>query len=910
MTETAPAIHMYCTGNSDYKVRLGAHWQDEVLNLTVGPVETEYKILTTEGFDTPENTFIWSNNAKTMAFMSGKVLINDDANAKMTIGLTINQGDNDDEIFALKSSDVVHLITTVTEEDTFGLFQKKNAATGGLYIKGFNSAANAAGIHLLAVKGAGAGETVGCMYFQVQMSDGVDSGTSLAADDICYRFNNSGTEQLHIYGDGQMVLGNTGQKNANMTVGLTINQAGNDDEILAFKSSDVTHSYVSLMEADTYASFQKQHVGGGGLKIKTVKSTTGGNNPIMMFEAYSMEATNNAKGTTAGGFFEFFASEVSGDALDNLDASSNILVIKGQVGSAKITRWLCDEDGDTWQSGHIYVELDKGLYLDGSGPMVYAAAGSNDTWIGKNLGSARPRMEFANSLAKMYDEAEDTNMQVWAESGAITLTPTTFVRIDDLLYINELANTGMTTGITINQAGADDEILAFKANEVAHIFTDRAEADTYAIFKKVTATVGGLDIWGFRDTDGTTMRLTAMSAITEPTVPALQLRGGARDGVGNDGTTVANTYPVMLFTNWSQEMMTFYGGPQVRIGNVGGYNTKQSAGLTIDQRSYDDEILALKSSDIGHTITDLTEEDTFFAISKVSPTTGGAWLMGYNVSTYGILIEGRHSAADTTKTTSGLASVILRGSLQTGNEVGFMSADGNIVAMCNYTSTKWILNAEGDTWQSGKATIQELLFIDGGSTVDIIRDEDDMASDDAAALATQQSIKAYVNLQDGLEGVKSNEILSTSTVDELTALIPDDAYYIVISWVNASTDTINEPPILQFADAGGYETSGYVTMLSYLASASHAVTSLTNGIHLYPVAAYAADQNLSGQIILFRYSVSSQYWYCNGHCQGEGQTALVQIASRKNTTTAITSVRVTTPGGIATLDGYYSISWR
>ena len=36
-------------------------------------------------------------------------------------------------------------------------------------------------------------------------------------------------------------------------------------------------------------------------------------------------------------------------------------------------------------------------------------------------------------------------------------------------------------------------------------------------------------------------------------------------------------------------------------------------------------------------------------------------------------------------------------------------------------------------------------FNDGGATADIIRDEDDMTSNDANALATQQSIKAYVD---------------------------------------------------------------------------------------------------------------------------------------------------------------------
>ncbi len=36
-------------------------------------------------------------------------------------------------------------------------------------------------------------------------------------------------------------------------------------------------------------------------------------------------------------------------------------------------------------------------------------------------------------------------------------------------------------------------------------------------------------------------------------------------------------------------------------------------------------------------------------------------------------------------------------------------------------------------------------FNDGGSTVDIVRDEDDMTSNDANALVTQQSVKAYVD---------------------------------------------------------------------------------------------------------------------------------------------------------------------
>lgn len=51
---------------------------------------------------------------------------------------------------------------------------------------------------------------------------------------------------------------------------------------------------------------------------------------------------------------------------------------------------------------------------------------------------------------------------------------------------------------------------------------------------------------------------------------------------------------------------------------------------------------------------------------------------------------------------------------------------------------------DGGTF-AGPTTLSSLVFSDGGSTVDIILDEDDMASDDVDALATQQSIKAYID---------------------------------------------------------------------------------------------------------------------------------------------------------------------
>jgi len=71
---------------------------------------------------------------------AGNVMINDSANTQTSLGLTINQGGYDDEIFTLKSSDVNHGITDFTETDTYFSIRKLSAAAGGGGLYGFSEA--------------------------------------------------------------------------------------------------------------------------------------------------------------------------------------------------------------------------------------------------------------------------------------------------------------------------------------------------------------------------------------------------------------------------------------------------------------------------------------------------------------------------------------------------------------------------------------------------------------------------------------------------------------------------------------------------------------------------------------------------------------------------------------------------
>ena len=55
--------------------------------------------------------------------------------------------------------------------------------------------------------------------------------------------------------------------NANMTLGLTINQAANDNEALSLKSSDVAHGATNYTETDTYFYASKRSAAQGGARL-------------------------------------------------------------------------------------------------------------------------------------------------------------------------------------------------------------------------------------------------------------------------------------------------------------------------------------------------------------------------------------------------------------------------------------------------------------------------------------------------------------------------------------------------------------------------------------------------------------------------------------------------------------------
>jgi hypothetical protein len=72
--------------------------------------------------------------------------------------------------------------------------------------------------------------------------------------------------------------------------------------------------------------------------------------------------------------------------------------------------------------------------------------------------------------------------------------------INALAFIGDTVNTGMTSGLTINQGAADDEIVALKSSDAAHGMTTRVESDTYGVVAKASGAAGGLRLSGYGNT--------------------------------------------------------------------------------------------------------------------------------------------------------------------------------------------------------------------------------------------------------------------------------------------------------------------------------------------------------------------------------------------------------------------------
>lgn len=154
--------------------------------------------------------------------------------------------------------------------------------------------------------------------------------------------------------------------------------------------------------------------------------------------------------------------------------------------------------------------------------------------------------------------------------------------------------------------------------------------------------------------------------------------------------------------NATPNMVFITGGSNVLIGTAT-VATSNDAGLVINQRAFDDEILTLQSSDVAHGITGETQTSTYGFISKASGSNGGMRISGYTEDEIGTNIRGTSTVAVTTTSTGATGAIQLDAQFRSGTSVTGFAANDNIVVITDNQTARFIFKGDGDLELDGSA---------------------------------------------------------------------------------------------------------------------------------------------------------------------------------------------------------------
>lgn len=299
--------------------------------------------------------------------------------------------------------------------------------------------------------------------------------------------------------------------------GLTINQGAADNEILTIRSSDVAHGMTSITATNTYAWMQKNHVTTGGVLLAGLSSSAG--SPTLTLAGFGT-TDDTTKSAAANAYVTIQASKKSGASHSDPGANANIFLIEdGNSGNAK---FIVDQEGDTWQGGGATLTTltasgaISGTTITGSG----AITGSTTLAVGSNPAASgvirMPQNAYALQFRNAANSADMKFAGMDSSNNVNLFAGTNFLRVYNAAETVELlhldsggkmvmndssGNARMTTGITINQGAADDQILSLKSSDVATgLYTVptagvngvAVETDDFLAVNKASATLGGV----------------------------------------------------------------------------------------------------------------------------------------------------------------------------------------------------------------------------------------------------------------------------------------------------------------------------------------------------------------------------------------------------------------------------------
>jgi len=172
-------------------------------------------------------------------------------------------------------------------------------------------------------------------------------------------------------------------------------------------------------------------------------------------------------------------------------------------------------------------------------------------------------------------------------------------------------------------------------------------------------------------------------------------------GKEGDYSSAANADSFLAFytalNNTVTEKMRIDSSGMVGIGDTA--NAKMTVGLTINHGANDDEIVALKSSDVAHGMTSIAETDTYAFFKKQSPTEGGLFIQALGEGQFAFSVQGIVTTVNTGKTTGAYSPNDFDAYKKSGTSQTGVGADGNVFNIRSNGATRFIFDNEGDSHQ-------------------------------------------------------------------------------------------------------------------------------------------------------------------------------------------------------------------
>ena len=138
-----------------------------------------------------------------LTFDGSTLYLNDDANAEMTTGLTINQGADNDQMLAGKQSEIAHGMIDLVETDTAWAIYQAVADAGGFEVRGYSEDNEAVELraHVTSVDVNKATSAGAAIHLNARLKS-VDTAGAMSADSNLVKISNYATTRFLFDAEG------------------------------------------------------------------------------------------------------------------------------------------------------------------------------------------------------------------------------------------------------------------------------------------------------------------------------------------------------------------------------------------------------------------------------------------------------------------------------------------------------------------------------------------------------------------------------------------------------------------------------------------------------------------------------------------------------------------------------------